>query len=248
MKTPTASLISVFVAILILVMVLFSIAYSAFAKGYFTCSRYIVNTYLYVILTFNIIAILCLSLEDRGIKYRLTLPQIIGVFLVTIGLLISLHFISSENVILKHLIWLLFVLGISCIFYPMYSTFEDKSVVVSAAFTTILLTIALSVIAYIKPEWISLSLGPVLFILLLGGIIMEISLLVIYRKNYSKISNIFRAMSYFFILVFMCYILYDTKMLQIRARECVKADYIKESLNLFLDIFNIFIRMLGLSR
>ena len=75
---------------------------------------------------------------------------------------------------------------------------------------------------------------------------MELSLLVIYRKNYSKINNIFRATSYFFIAVFMGYILYDTKMLQIRAKECVKADYIQESLHLFLDIINIFVRMLAL--
>ena len=34
----------------------------------------------------------------------------------------------------------------------------------------------------------------------------------------------------------MGFILYDTKMLQIRAKECVNADYIQESLNLFLDI------------
>ena len=33
-------------------------------------------------------------------------------------------------------------------------------------------------------------------------------------------------------------------MLQIRAKECKAADYIKESLHLFLDIFNIFVRLM----
>ena len=55
-------------------------------------------------------------------------------------------------------------------------------------------------------------------------------------------------MTYFFIVVFMVFILYDTKRLQINAKECVKADYIKESLGLFLDIFNIFVRVLSLGR
>ena len=45
----------------------------------------------------------------------------------------------------------------------------------------------------------------------------------------------------------MGFILYDTKRLQINAKACVKADYIKESLSLFLDIFNIFVRILGLN-
>ena len=38
----------------------------------------------------------------------------------------------------------------------------------------------------------------------------------------------------------------DTKRLQINAKNCVIADYIRESLGLFLDIYNIFIRLLTL--
>ena len=246
MKTPTKSLLSVFGSLLVFVIVAFSIAINSFKDGKFTCNKYTLNTYLYIILTFNIIAILCLVLEHNNIQYKINLWQLLAIFLVTIALLITLHFINVDKIVLKHIVWALFVLGIGLIFYPMYNSLTDKSVVLSAAFTTIMLTIGLSIIAYIKPNWISLSAGPILFVLLVGGLIMEISLLIIYRKNYSKISNIFRATSYFFIAIFMGYILYDTKMLQIRAKECVKADYIQESLHLFLDILNIFVRMIAL--
>lgn len=248
MKTPTNSLISIFVSLLIFVILMFSIAISSFKHGKFTCSRYIINTYLYVILTFNIMAIMCLLAEKHGINYNLSLFQMLGVFLITIVCLIALHFISADLIILKHFVWLLFVIGITFTFFPIYNSVDDKSIIISAAFTTIVLTIALSVIAYIKPEWISLSLGPILFILLVGAIIMEVSLLIIYRNNYSKINNMLRAMSYFVIFIFMGFILYDTKKLQIRARQCVNADYIQESLHLFLDIFNIFVRILSLGR
>lgn len=248
MKTPTKSAIRLFVALLIIICVLFSILLNSFENGKFTCNKYILNTYLYVILTFNIIALVCLGLEHKKINFKFSIGQTIGIFILTLLLLVSLHFIKAENIIPKHLVWLLFVLGISLVFYPMYSIYEDKSVILSAAFTTIMLTLILSIVAYMRPEWISFKAGPILFMLLLGGLIMEISLLVIYRKNYGKISNLLRFMSYFFILVFMGYILYDTKMLQIRAKECIKADYIQESLHLFLDIFNIFVRLLGLSR
>ena len=70
--------------------------------------------------------------------------------------------------------------------YPLYNSFTDKNVVLSAALTTILLTLVLSAIAFVKPEWISLSMGPILFFLLLAIIIMEITLLIVYRKNYAK--------------------------------------------------------------
>ena len=38
-------------------------------------------------------------------------------------------------------------------------------------------------------------------------------------------------------------------MLQIRAKQCKNdADYINESLHIFLDMFNIFVRLIGLGR
>ena len=42
--------------------------------------------------------------------------------------------------------------------------------------TTILILIVFSGVAFYKPEWISLSWGPILCTLLLAGIIGEISL------------------------------------------------------------------------
>ena len=246
--TPTKSLISVFSSLLVLVIVLFSIALNSFEKGKFTCNRYILNTYLYVILTFNIIAILCLSLEHNNVKIKFNLWQLIGLFLITMGIIVSLAFVDAKYIVGKHLLWLVLILGLGLIFYPMYNSFTDKSVVLSAMLTTIMLTVGLSVVAYLKPELISFSLGPILLMLLIGVIIMELSMLVIYRNNYAKIKNIFRYSSYFVIFLFMGFILYDTKMLQIRAKECVKADYINESLHLFLDMFNILVRILGLSR
>ena len=248
LKTPTKSLISVFSSLLVLVVLLFLIATNSFEKGKFTCNRYILNTYLYVILTFNIIAILCLSLEHFNISFRFSLMQFLGIFLISLGLIISLGFINAKYVVGKHLVWLIFVLALGMIFYPMYNSFQEKSVVISAILTTVMLTVFLSVVAFIKPELISFSLGPILLMILFAVIIMEISMLIIYRKDYTQIRGFYRAFCYFVIFLFMGFILYDTKMLQIRAKECVNADYIQESLNLFLDIFNIFVRVLGLSR
>ena len=73
-------------------------------------------------------------------------------------------------------------------------------------------------------------------------------MLFLFRNRLNEKRWIFRGISYFVIFLFMGYILYDTKRLQINAKECVKADYIKESMKLFLDILNIFVRLLGLGR
>ena len=243
------TLFQLFVASLVFILLIFGILNLSIKDNKFTCNRYILNTYLYIILTLNIVALLLLSLEYLNIEFRPPLLVFLAIFLVSIGCIILLHYIDSEQIILKHLVWLLLILLIGLVFYPMYSQFKErKHIILMAIATTLCLFIGLSIIAYIKPEWISLSWGPVLLILLLGGIIMELFTYFFYRNNRNKISNVIKGFAYFFIIVFMFFILYDTKRLQINALECVKADYIKESLGLFLDIFNIFVRILGLSR
>jgi FtsH-binding integral membrane protein len=241
-------LLQLFGALLIFVCVVFSILNYAIKNRQFTCNRYILNTYLYIILTFNIMAIQLLLMEYNGIKFNPSLMLFIGIFILTLGSIVLLHKISPSKIILKHFVWLVFILFLGLIFYPMYTSFIDKKeMILSAILTTVVLFIGLSALAYLKPEYISLSWGPILLLLLIAGIIMELSLRFIMNKGNSR-SKWFRVMSYFFIIVFMVFILYDTKRLQINAKNCVIADYIKESLGLFLDVFNIFVRILSLGR
>ena len=49
-------------------------------------------------------------------------------------------------------------------------------------------------------------------------------------------------MSYFFIGLFVLFILYDTKKIQVNAKNCktLKVDYINESLGIVLDALNLF--------
>jgi FtsH-binding integral membrane protein len=241
------SLISISCFVLLLLLLLYTIAINSFKKGKFTCNKYLLNTYLYIMLTFNILIIINLTLEHNKVVLPLSLPMLIALLFINIGIIFLIHRIDPEKVVLKHMVWLLFVLIISLIVYPLYVN-SSKQVVISALFTTLFLTFVLSAVAYIKPEWISLSWGPILFFALLAVIIMELLLIFLFRNNLGARSGLFRGISYVVILIFMGFILYDTKRLQINAKECVKADYIKESLKLFLDILNIFVRLVGLGR
>lgn len=241
------SLLQIACFILVLIGVMYSIAINSFEKGKFTCNKYILNTYLYIILAFNLMIIINLVLEHYKVMFPLSSMILFGLFLINVGVIFLLHFIDPEKVVLKHLVWSVFVLIMSLIIYPLYVT-SDKKIVMSSLFTTLFITVVLSVFAYTKPELISLKLGPILFFALLIIIVMELFLLFVFRNKLGSNSKIFRAISYFVIFIFMGFILYDTKRLQINAKECVKADYIKESMKLFLDILNIFVRLLGLGR
>ena len=244
-KSFNQNLIAILVSSIFLIGLLFTILMNAFKDGKFTCNKYILNTYLYIILTINLMTLGFLSLEYYQINYFLTLPLLVLIFLLNIGLIFLLKSVDPEKVILKHLLWLLFVMVMIIIVYPIYF-YNDKKIIISAFMTTLLITIALTGIAFAKPEWISLSIGPILFFGLLSIILMELFLLFVFRNKLGEKKWLFRAISYAVIFIFMGFILYDTKRLQINAKECVKADYINESMKIFLDILNIFVRIVGL--
>jgi FtsH-binding integral membrane protein len=234
----------ILITLAILFITVVFILQNAFKNNKFTCSKYILNTYLYILLSFIFIALLLQLLDYKKFNFRLNFIQFIGIFILTIGILILTMMTKPSNVILKHLLWMIFVLLIGIILYPLY-IHKSKESVLTALISTIGITVILSIIAFVKPEWISLKLGPILFILLIAGIILELTSILL---GGHRTPLIFKGFMYFFIVLFSLYILYDTKMLQIRAKNCIKADYVNESLHLFLDIVNIFARMLSLGR
>jgi len=239
-------LLNIFASLLAFVCVIFAIANSAIKNRKFICNRYILNTYLYIILTLNIIALQVLLMKYYKINFNPNLLIVIAIFILTIGCILALHRISPKQMILKHGVWLLFVLLMGVMFYPMYLIYsKQQGLIMSSILTTLILFFGLSLVAYLKPELISLSWGPVLFVLLCSGIVMELVISLLSSKDYITTKS-FKIMSYFFIGLFMVYILYDTKRLQTNAKNCIVADYISESLKLFLDIWNIFIRLLSL--
>lgn len=250
METKLIPLLSISSVLFILI---FSILNTAFKDGQFTCNRYILNTYLYVILAITFIALLLSILRYKDIFLFQNIkagymPLMLLLFVGLLGTVIGIGVISPKNVLLKHLLWLLFVILIAVSFHPIHYLYGKAGLdkLINVAFlTTLSLVLVLTAFAFYKPELISLSWGPVLFFMLLGVILLELIVLMVKGYNPTKLH---RAITYLVIGIFMGYLLYDTKMLQVRAKSCTKgtADYIKESLNIFLDIWNLFIRILSL--
>jgi len=187
-------------------------------------------------------------MEYKNVLFQPNLLLFFGVFILILISIVAMHKISPKQIVIKHIVWLMFIILMGLLFYPMYSLYTHrKCYIASTMLTTILLFIGLSAVAYIRPDLISLSWGPVLLASLIGVIVLEV-LMLIFNKGYTTSSKWFRLISYFVVGIFMIFILYDTKRLQINATKCVVADYISESLKLFLDIWNIFVRLLSLGR
>lgn len=217
--------------------------------GTFTCKKYILNTYLYVILSFVLLSLFITLVNHFNMPLPMNNLVLLAMFLVLIGLVIFLNTIIPDTLgkmVLKHIIWLI-ILAIFAFQLGFIVKMTNSGILANTLLTTGLLVLVLTAFAFWKPEWISFKLGPILFFLLLAGIIFEGSALLFFREQYLiKNKMLYKSVAYAFIALFMGFILYDTKMLQVRAKVCKIADYIRESFKLFLDILNLFLRLLSL--
>jgi len=230
----------------ILAILIVNIYNSAFKGGKFTCNRYILNTYLYILLALVIVSLQNIIMEQQNVPLESIFGWFKGwkgliiFFTITIGLLFFLLSINPQDVLLKHMVWLLFVALLGFLTYPTYLRTIENNTVVVVLLTTIAILLGFTAIAFLKPEWISLSWGPILTILLLSALWGEL----IYRffNKDKKASGRTKFMSYIFICLFTLFILYDTKKIQVNALTCKTktADYINESLGIVLDALNLF--------
>ena len=230
----------------ILALIIVKIYNTAFSGGKFTCNRYILNTYLYILISLVIISLQNIVMEQQNVPVEKVFSPFMGMgglillFLFAIGLLFLLMSIDPRNVLLKHSVWLVFILFLGILAYPSYlKTIEENTVIVTLM-TTICILIGFSLLAFIRPDLISLSWGPVLGFLLIGGMIGELCFY-LFNKD-KKVSGRTKAFSYFFIVLFTLFILYDTKKIQVNAKNCKTntVDYINESLGIVLDALNLF--------
>jgi hypothetical protein len=237
---PIVSLIGI-IGILIV-----AIYNSAFKGGRFTCNRYILNSYLYILLVLVLIMLEVLYLDYEKFnsvnifKHFSGLWGTIGMLVILVGVLLILMKIHPKFVILKHLVWIIFSLILGILVYPFYQKSKAENTLVGVMFSLISILIVFSAVAFIKPEWISLSWGPILCFILLGVIIFSIINRLINKDN--KKYQRPKWLSYFVIVLFIFFLLYDTKVIQVHAKNCKTetADYINESLGIVLDVLNLF--------
>lgn len=246
MISNNKKLIPLYVLFTIMCFLIVNIYNTAFKGGKFTCNRYILNTYIYILLSLVIISVENILLEHNNVSlntifggFRGFLGILLFLF-ISIGLLILVMSINPKKVITKHFTWLLLILVLGLCAYPSYLKTIKNNTVLVTLFSTIAILLIFTLVAFLKPEWISLSIGPILLFLLLGGIIAELCFIFFNGNKNSPYER--KGFAYFFIAIFILFILYDTKKLQVNAKNCKDntVDYINESLGIVLDALNLF--------
>jgi len=202
----------------------------------FQCDNYVLNTYLYFILSWAIVMATNSTLKSKNVKLSdlFSGPLTILLFVGSLALLMAVYFTPPKMFFTKHILYITQMVLFGLFLYPYY--LNNKNLFHHIGITTLLMLVILSGIAFSFPYLIKNSWGMYLFIGLIGIIIARFVEMFI-KKDNKKYS---RVISYVAIVLFSLLIMYDTKKIIVNANNCVNPDYINESLGLFLDSINLF--------
>ena len=127
------------------------------------------------------------------------------------------------------------------ILYPML--LENAKLFQHVKMMTVAVMIILTLFTFWQPSLVSLSWGSTLLILLIGLIIVRL-FGILFPQTYT--TQMDYMLSYFSLVLFSFFMLWDTKLLMKKARQCVDADYINDSMGVVLDGLNIFTNLFSI--
>ena len=203
----------------------------------FQCDNYILNSYLYFILSWAIIMATNQTLFNNKVELHdlFSGPFTILLMVSTLALLVGLLYVPPKMFFTKHLLYIIEIVLLGIFLYPYFK--NNQNIFYNVALVTLAMLVILSIISYKYPSYINESWGGYLLFALIGLILIRFAELfsgVKYKSRYSRL------VSYASIVLFSFFIMYDTKKLIVNAENCVNPDYINESLHLFLDSINLF--------
>jgi FtsH-binding integral membrane protein len=145
-------------------------------------------------------------------------------------------YIPAFHPIEKHIYLIAWLLTFALMTYPMTIRANEMSTIALTEIMVIclsLILVATGVVLFF-PKLVTPAWGLPLFLGLTGLIVAQLFSLFLNTKSLYT--------TYFAIVLFTIFISYDTKLALTASKTCIegKADYIKYSMGLFLDIVNLF--------
>ena len=212
---------------------------NAFVNGKPHCNHFVSNVYLYLALSVSLCGTFLhiylfnekkdvYTLLDKSFQQNYLIPAIIMSF-VSIIILSSRPLFSKKGYIFNHFVWLLFIASISITLYPYFKSYEFSVVLQKSFIMTCILFIFMTTIVFLIPSLIKGTYKKVM----LGLMIALFSIII----------------TEFYLIVTNQYTKNDTSRLNHYATICMNSpNYPLVSTNLFLDILNIFVRFMGISK
>ncbi len=232
------------IAILIVNLLIFQNSFH-FNPLRFTCQNYLLNAYLYILLSLLLIMV-CIIVNERYDLLPVNWKLYMVSALVSFGLLILLLHLNPKNIVSKHFVWLLLLVSFAYTMYPLYQ--NNKQLFYRTGVKTIAIVVIFSLVAFMFPSMIRDSWRSYLGLALVAALVaMVMEYLLTLTKtidpNNSTYQGYKKYFSYALIILFIFFILSDTKHIIQQSNNCRNPDYINNSLNIVLDAMNIFSNM-----
>ena len=236
----------------------------AFVNNKPHCDHFVTNVYLYLGLSFSLVGCF-IHMYNYGLNtpnqlnvllpeskvFQQIMPYIFFSFLVAIVSIIFLSMrpmFSKNGFLMNHILWLVFLGSISLTLYPYFKSIEYSVVLQRVLIMTCMIFLAMSSLVFVIPDFLRKTYYKASFGFLIALIVIIITeLFLLFTQQYTR--PLYNMISYIVIILFSMFISYDTSKLFSYAKQCIHSpNYPLVSTNLFLDIINIFVRLMGTSR
>lgn len=237
---------------------------NAFVNGKPHCNNFVTNVYLYLALSFALIGsfvhvynFIFNPSSQRGkhideyIAYSQIMPYIFVSFVISIVSIIILSMgdmFTKDGILVNHTLWLVFVGSIALTLYPIFKSKQLATIVPRALLMTIGIFLLMSFFVYAFPTFFESTYKRMTTGLLIALLIIIMAELYLIASD-SYTQRQYKIISYILISLFSLYVSYDTSRILNYAKKCIDSpNYPKISTSLLIDIVNIFVRLVGVSR
>ena len=209
--------------------------FSAFKNGKPTCDRFMVNNFLYLLVSLMIYITAIKVYEEKNIRFGNNEAGVkFGLVILCIIFLVSISYV--DNQLIKHLFGILFIILLAYIVKGQIEKY-DKELIKDTILKVTIIVLACVLIAITFPQFIKPSMGNILIIGLLAGIIFKIIDTVILDRKYTNY------ISYIMVALFTGFVIYDTDRVRKVGENCKKTgmpNYLSNMVDMFLNIINLF--------
>lgn len=207
-------------------------------KGNVQCDNYVLNTYLYVILGFILMATVILVDERFNVFAKLIIQYgffvLFGLLAVMIGFVVLLHL--TTNQIMSHVYWtvLLIVLGLLLSVSVQVYGHIDMNIIYMGFFITIVITAVMGFIGFkYGKSFITVDFDKYLKWALVALVISS------FAGLFLNIPNLWVYLSIAGVIIFSLLIMSYNNKLRENAKTCVTPLYPKDSFGLIIKIANL---------
>lgn len=211
--------------------------FSAYKDGKVTCDRFLTNSFLYLITSFSIY-----FTSYQYSKENIDLSNKSVILLSLLSFIPFLGFIFTDNVALKHLFWITFLIIIGATGSVFLQKYDIEMIQDILKKLMLILIICLSIVLMF-PQYIKPSMGTALMVGLLFVILFRLIDIFFYDNKYDNI------ISSIAVFIFSGFIVYDTDRVIKLGKECAKTgnpNYLDNMANMFLNVYNLFLNLLSM--